>query len=532
MIDYDNLLENSKSFCITIKDNEELKSLEKYFLAHNHEVEFYKGINIKNLVNPKTLNHHQIGCALSHLSVWEIFQKTDKDYLIVFEDDVTFCKDYVEEFKKYLEQVPEDWDIIYPGYCIRIKKESIKVGKNVYKDPEGPLCTQSYIVNRNAVKNLIQCVKGPRFGTNEREPLDGFMKSVISRPDCRLNCYTFVPPLNIQLENPVFYDEGTYDTSDYEHLNYETRRPVISVRRDGGFGDMLMIFTLLNSMYKKGYTIDFRCSKHWNHEFINLQEFISNVSDNFNKIDIDLYDTEHDEDYNLRRTNTVFNCFKAKLEKFLPRGYLNKRTKNKELKVEKFELKLIKRHEELVKDYLKELPKPIILINTRATVLNRSLTQSCTEELGEKLSEIGTVINIQNEKFLKSEKVINIFKDILPPDISILACLIKHSELLITTNTSTLHFANCMEKNVLSIDQTFETSKLNIFDNPNFTSFKSDLPCLFCEQHGSCPKDEKVDCFNRKDNNGCWPADSKFPECSSIDTNKVVEKVKELLHTP
>lgn len=291
----------------------------------------------------------------------------------------------------------------------------------------------------------------------------------------------------------------------------------ISIRRDGGFGDMLMIFTLFNSLKNKGFEVDFRCSTHWNHKFLNQQNFIDKVSDNFKTIDIDLYDNEHREEY---RQSHVFESFKHRIESYV----------TEDLDVELFKLNFIEKDEKLVSKFLQKIKKPIILINAKANVLNRSLTDSNIENICVELNSIGTVININNNYFVENEKVINIFKDVFNPDISLLACLINQADILVTTNTGTMHLGNCMHKKVVSIDQTFYSSKYNIYNNPNFEIISSNLECLGCESHGGCKIDNNVGTYTKKDENDKIHGEDKYPLCSIIEPHKVVKAVNNLIN--
>lgn len=57
----------------------------------------------------------EIGCCLSHLSIWEA-QGTGSGPVMIFEDDVVLQPDFVSKAKRFMDRVPNDWDIIYLGY--------------------------------------------------------------------------------------------------------------------------------------------------------------------------------------------------------------------------------------------------------------------------------------------------------------------------------------------------------------------------------------------------------------------------------
>ena len=60
----------------------------------------------------RTYGKGEIGCFLSHLKTYQTFLKSDKDYCLILEDDVTFADDFVHKLNVCLSEVP-DFDIFY-----------------------------------------------------------------------------------------------------------------------------------------------------------------------------------------------------------------------------------------------------------------------------------------------------------------------------------------------------------------------------------------------------------------------------------
>lgn len=55
----------------------------------------------------------EIGCGLSHISVWE--RQNDTPFA-VFEDDVVLTYRFRTKLRRFMAIVPRDWDILYLGY--------------------------------------------------------------------------------------------------------------------------------------------------------------------------------------------------------------------------------------------------------------------------------------------------------------------------------------------------------------------------------------------------------------------------------
>jgi GR25 family glycosyltransferase involved in LPS biosynthesis len=101
-------------------------------------------------------SYGEIGCYLSHTEIWKEIVKNNYTNCIIFEDDVIPNINY-ETILKYLEDVPEDYDIAYLGWWSR---NNINLNKrNEYwsysNDKENILGLYSYIISNKGVKKLL-----------------------------------------------------------------------------------------------------------------------------------------------------------------------------------------------------------------------------------------------------------------------------------------------------------------------------------------------------------------------------------------
>ena len=59
-----------------------------------------------------------MGCKLSHMQVWE----SSKGKTLLLEDDATFMPEFNDNFTKFMDKLPSDWDIFYLGaYQINVE---------------------------------------------------------------------------------------------------------------------------------------------------------------------------------------------------------------------------------------------------------------------------------------------------------------------------------------------------------------------------------------------------------------------------
>jgi glycosyl transferase, family 25 len=86
----------------------------KEFKKHGIEAERFEAIDGRVLgeAEGKNLGHH--GCTTSHLRVLEFIIENGWERTLVLEDDIQFRYANTQElFSKFIEEVPEDWFMIY-----------------------------------------------------------------------------------------------------------------------------------------------------------------------------------------------------------------------------------------------------------------------------------------------------------------------------------------------------------------------------------------------------------------------------------
>ena len=114
--------------------------------------------------NKKNVGH--FGCYLSHMSIFEKFLKTDKEYCFILEDDAEFITSNLKEgITENMKNLPNDWDILLLGYEVNGGPKGYKEVREGNKDTklkDGLLNLkyftglQGYIITRNCAQKLIE----------------------------------------------------------------------------------------------------------------------------------------------------------------------------------------------------------------------------------------------------------------------------------------------------------------------------------------------------------------------------------------
>lgn len=152
----------------------------------------------------------QIGCALSHLKVWQSFLSSQESMAMVCEDDVVFKNDPELLLRKAESQIPKDFDLLYLGCneCDYDKSNHTwwgtflhtmanggkslqrKVSENIYV-PHLALGTHCYVISRSGAEKMCKLL---RQGLEDKFHID-FMINAKYRG---LKIYAFHPKLAAQ----------------------------------------------------------------------------------------------------------------------------------------------------------------------------------------------------------------------------------------------------------------------------------------------------------------------------------------------
>lgn len=173
---------NTDTYIISLEYPEKLI---EYTKKYNLNPIWVEGVNGTTISDEEIRKHNSklwsnigpkgtIGCGMSHLLCWERIANSDKEYSVVLEDDVYFSDDFEEQFTNAIQNVPEDFDILYIG-CYGCEKNSLQsklfslVGRvnRKYEDvndyvevPKLTLAAHAYVVSKKGAKKIIELLDG------------------------------------------------------------------------------------------------------------------------------------------------------------------------------------------------------------------------------------------------------------------------------------------------------------------------------------------------------------------------------------
>lgn len=136
------------------------------------------------------MSHGEVGCCLSHRRLWEkIYHKQLKEPVIIFEDDVILHPSFKNRFSAVMQQLPEEWDIIYLG-CIDSGGIGDKVAPNL-REVTFVFGLFGYMLSRSGIEKLYHTLPIDR-------PVDNFVGKLTETGS--LKGFVVDPPIANQIE--------------------------------------------------------------------------------------------------------------------------------------------------------------------------------------------------------------------------------------------------------------------------------------------------------------------------------------------
>ena len=86
---------------------------EDYDAFINLNPDFVPDKNGYSLHGEQGWRYGEIGIWASNWTAWNNFLKTDADYLILMEDDISYSSSFMDIIINYMSQLPQDWEIFH-----------------------------------------------------------------------------------------------------------------------------------------------------------------------------------------------------------------------------------------------------------------------------------------------------------------------------------------------------------------------------------------------------------------------------------
>ncbi|HEV7744717.1 MAG TPA: glycosyltransferase family 25 protein [Pyrinomonadaceae bacterium] len=173
-------------FCINLdRRPERWQQMQRKFAQHGiHSVERFAAFDGNDMELPPNWLHTPgaYGCLRSHVQVVREARRLGLSSVLIFEDDVVFDSQLESKFAACIQQLPDDWDMLFFGALH--KDEPIKVSENITRIT-GANSTYACALKSSVFDAFIE------LNSNTGEVLDN--NSLVLQK--QFNCYCFMPHL-------------------------------------------------------------------------------------------------------------------------------------------------------------------------------------------------------------------------------------------------------------------------------------------------------------------------------------------------
>ncbi len=141
------------------------------------------------------------GCMASHINIWKMAKDNGWKNVLIIEDDCDFIEQLQTVFNQRINEVPNDWDLLYFGGIHETRNGvyvPTKISNHIYK-AKRMITTTCYAIKDTCYDLAINTVLAdePWFHT----AVDGYLGAYVQS---QCNTYAFHPPLAWQ--RPSFSD--------------------------------------------------------------------------------------------------------------------------------------------------------------------------------------------------------------------------------------------------------------------------------------------------------------------------------------
>ena len=170
-------------FCINLKRRTERweavsKEFEKLGIAD-------RVIKFEGIDNP---TQPTVGCKDSHCKIYEYAKENNYENVLIFEDDFELANEWEDTIPKAMEQLPEDWDMLYFG-CNLIDYSNLASPNLII--PRAAKALHAYAIKSTLYDFLIKGLK------NFKQPIDRYTDWYVTQAR-KFDVYAMYPIAAIQ----------------------------------------------------------------------------------------------------------------------------------------------------------------------------------------------------------------------------------------------------------------------------------------------------------------------------------------------
>lgn len=175
------------AYVISVPNTRPRDVIKKRFEGKLSNVQIFDGVDGRRVQSTSKLLPGQLGCAMSHISLWRHLLRTGAPAGLVFEDDADPLPDFQDRLGAILKYIDGSIDMVFVGHC----------GERTDGKPRGPglresvhpRCTHGYLVTRQGIEKLVRWAKTAEL----QGPIDELLAKMIYNH--KLRAVSCIPPI-------------------------------------------------------------------------------------------------------------------------------------------------------------------------------------------------------------------------------------------------------------------------------------------------------------------------------------------------
>jgi GR25 family glycosyltransferase involved in LPS biosynthesis len=138
------------------KEND-IKNYERFPGIYGNDLSNNEINNITTDIGKCIASKNMIGCAISHIKLWEKIVNNNIETSLILEDDFIFKDDFLNKFNKVIENAPIKYDIIYlTSNIIHNKNLKLYDIDDIFYKQIFLAQTLGYVITLNGAKRLLK----------------------------------------------------------------------------------------------------------------------------------------------------------------------------------------------------------------------------------------------------------------------------------------------------------------------------------------------------------------------------------------
>jgi len=191
---------------LNISDYYIMSALDGSKINHTFSIKITKGYSLNRQQRPA-----EFSCGVSHIMAINYAKMMKWKEVLILEDDVVLCDDFLERYEILKKELPFDWELAYLGVLKFLPIATNKVSSHLYRS-NFTVGGHSYLVRNIAYTKIINYLSS--FCTI----IDDMLGQMIEEK--QLIAYTFVPFFTYQGDQYSYLWDTDQDSKIEQSNNY------------------------------------------------------------------------------------------------------------------------------------------------------------------------------------------------------------------------------------------------------------------------------------------------------------------------